>query len=215
MWGSSRHMGAVDIFQDVYHPAVDSRLQLVETPHFLVRDLVSGEILHLAVTPYANNVAKGTLFNDGQELQQLVVVEDMALSDSLQRVCAAQQWADMQRIYTSFFFDRSSGHWLHHEGGQAQETAFRINAAKEALSRLGGFRYKFGTSKRARIMVFQSLILSTLYSGLESMVKSSAEYKRLDVCLLAFVRKLMREAATSKTVTDATIVVSWFVSFCD
>ena len=61
MWGSSRHMGAVDIFQDVYHPAVDSWLQPVESPHFLVRDLVSGEILHLAITSYANDVAKGTL----------------------------------------------------------------------------------------------------------------------------------------------------------
>ena len=100
----------------------------------------------------------------------MVVAEDMALSDSLQRFCAAQHtgkqehtvsmrgrgsWADMQRIHTSVFLDRSSGHWLHQEGGQAQETVFRIHAAKEAWSRLGGFRYKFGTSKRARIMVFK------------------------------------------------------------
>ena len=31
------------IFQDVYHPALDSWLQLVESPDFLVRDPVSGE----------------------------------------------------------------------------------------------------------------------------------------------------------------------------
>ena len=61
---------------------------------------------------------KGTLFNDGQELQQLVLAEDMALSDSLQRICTAQHtgkqehtlsmrgrgsWADMQHIYTPGF----------------------------------------------------------------------------------------------------------------
>ena len=51
--------------------------------------------------------------------------------------------------------------------------------------------------------MFKSLILSTLESGLETMVVSLAEYKRLDVCILGFVRKLMRAEATSKTVTDA------------
>ena len=65
-------------------------LQLVESPHFLVRDLVSGEILDLSITSVADNVAKETLFNDGQELQQLFFAEDMALSDSLQRICTAQ-----------------------------------------------------------------------------------------------------------------------------
>ena len=50
-------------------------------------------------------------------------------------------------------------------------------------------------------MVFKSLILSTLYSGLGTMVMSPAEYKWLDVCILGFVRKLMRGTATSKTVT--------------
>ena len=64
-------------------------------------------------------------------------------------------------------------------------------------------------------MVFKSLILSTLKSGLETTVMSMAEYKRLNDCILGFLRKLMREAATSKTVTDATMAVSWFVSFCD
>ena len=38
---------------------------------------------------------------------------------------------------------------------------------------------------------------------LETMVMSLAEYKRLDVCILGFVRKLVRGTATSKTVTDA------------
>ena len=32
---------------------------------------------------------------------------------------------------------------------------------------------------------------------------TSAEHKRLDVCILGFVRNLMRGAATSKTVTGA------------
>ena len=32
---------------------------------------------------------------------------------------------------------------------------------------------------------------------------SLADYKRLDVCVLGFVRKLMRGTATSKTVTDS------------
>ena len=45
------------------------------------------------------------------------------------------------------------------------------------VSRLGGFWYKSGTSNRARIMVFKSLILSTLYNGLETMFMSPAEYK--------------------------------------
>ena len=35
------------------------------------------------------------------------------------------------------------------------------------------------------------------------MVMSPAEYKRLDVCILGLVRKLMRGPATSKTVTDS------------
>ena len=47
-------------------------------------------------------------------------------------------------------------------------------------------------------MVFKSLILSTLYIGLETMVVSPPEYKRLDVGILGFARKLMRGAATSK-----------------
>ena len=52
-------------------------------------------------------------------------------------------------------------------------------------------------------MVFKSLILRTIYSGLKTMVMTPAGYKRLDVCILGFVRKLMHGAATSKTVTDA------------
>ena len=83
-------MGAVDTFQDVYHPAVDSWLRLVESLDFVVCDFVSGEILDLSITSYADDVAKGTLFSDGQELQQLVLAEDMAFSDSLQKICAAQ-----------------------------------------------------------------------------------------------------------------------------
>ena len=35
-------------------------------------------------------------------------------------------------------------------------------------------------------MVFKSLILSTLYSGLETMVTSPGEYIRMDVCILGF-----------------------------
>ena len=216
--------GAVDIFQDVYHPAVDSWLQRVESADFLVRDPVSGEMLDLCITSNADDVTKGKLFKDGQELQQLILAEDMVLSDSLQRICTAQHtgkqehtvsmwgrgsWADMQRIYTAGLLTggvvtsiKYLGSWLHHEGRQAQEITFRINAAKEAWSRLGGFWYKSGTSKRARIMVFKSLILSTLFCGLETMVMSPAEYQRLDVCILGFVRKLMRGTATSKTVTD-------------
>ena len=60
------------------------------------------------------------------------------------------------------------------------------------------FWLQAGTSKRARIVFFKSLIPGTLYSRLETMVMSPAEYKRLDVCILGFVRKLMRGAATSK-----------------
>ena len=53
---------------------------------------------------------------------------------------------------------------------------------------------------------------------------SLAEYKRLDVCILGFVWKLMRGAATSKTVTDAgtkyplgtrAMAVDGLVSFCE
>ena len=80
---------------------------------------MSGEILDVSITSHADDVAKGTLFNDGQELQLLVLAEDMALSDSLHRIYTAQHtgkqehtlsmrgrgsWADMQRIYTSGFF---------------------------------------------------------------------------------------------------------------
>ena len=85
-------MGAVDTFQDVCHLAVDGGL-LASTggiPSLPGARPVSGEILDLSITSYADDVAKGTLFSDGQELQQLVLAEDMALSDSLQRICTAQ-----------------------------------------------------------------------------------------------------------------------------
>ena len=107
------------ICHDVYHPVLDSWLQLVETPDFLVRGPVSGETLNLSITCHADDVAKGKLFKYGEDLQHMVLVEEMAVSDSLQRVCTAQHtgkqehivsmrgrvsWADMQRIYTAFFF---------------------------------------------------------------------------------------------------------------
>ena len=133
----------------------------MESLDFLVRDFVSGGILDLSITSYADDVANCTLFNDGQELQQLVLAEDMALSDSLQRICTAQHtgkqehtvsmrgrgsWADMQRIYTSGFLTgrvatsiKCLGCWLHHEGRQAQAIAFRVDGPKEAWSRSGVF----------------------------------------------------------------------------
>ena len=145
-----------DIFQNVHRPTLDSWRQQVESPDFLVRDPVSGETLDLSITSCADDVANGKLFKYGQYLQQLVLAEDMLLSESLQRVCTAQHtgnqehivsmrgrhsWADMQRIYTAGFLTGRVatsitylGSWLHHEGRQAQEIAFRINAAKEAWS---------------------------------------------------------------------------------
>ena len=61
-------------------------------------------------------MVKGTLIKYKQDLKQLVLAEDKVLSDSLQRICAAQNidnqehtvsmrgrgsWADMQRIRTA------------------------------------------------------------------------------------------------------------------
>ena len=100
-----------------------------------VRDPVSGETLDLSITSYADDVAKGKLFQEGQGLQQLVLAEDMAFSESLQRICTAQHtgkqehtgckrggssWADMQRIETAGFLTgreatsiKYFGSWLH------------------------------------------------------------------------------------------------------
>ena len=153
----------------MYHPAVDSWLQRVESLAFLVRDPVSGEILDPSITSYADDVAKGKLFKDGQELQQLVLAEGMVLSDSHQRICTAWHtgkqehtvsvrgrgsWDDVQRICTAVFLTgrvatsiKRLESWLHHEGRQAQEITLRTDAVKEAWSRLGGLWYKSGTSK--------------------------------------------------------------------
>ena len=64
-------------------------------------------------------------------------------------------------------------HHHHREVRQVQEITFRVNAAKEAWSTLGGCWQKSGTSKRARI---NGLILSTLK---RTMVMSIAEYKTI------------------------------------
>ena len=85
---------------------------------FLVPDPVSGETSDLSIISVPDDVAKGELFKDGQDLQQLVRAEDVVLSESLQRICTAQHtgkqehtvsmrgrgsWADMERIYTAVF----------------------------------------------------------------------------------------------------------------
>ena len=98
---------AVDIFQDVYHHAVDSWLQLVESRDFPVRDPVSGEILDLSITSHADDVVKGELFKDGQELQQLVLAEYRAPSDSFQRVCTAQHTGKKEHTLSM----RGRGSW--------------------------------------------------------------------------------------------------------
>ena len=153
--------GAVDMFQDVCHPAVGSWHQLVESPGFLVRDPVSGEILDLSITSHADDVAQGKLFKDGQELQQLVLAEDMALSDSPSEnfvqlsfgkqehtvsVRGRDSWADMQRIYTAGFLTarvatsiKYLGCWLHHEGRQAQEITFSHQRCKRSMVMFGSF----------------------------------------------------------------------------
>ena len=74
-------------------------------------------------------------------------------------------WADMQRIYTSGSLTgrvatsiTNLGCWLHHEGSQA--IAFRrLNAAKEAWSRSGGFLvqiWHFQTSVHHGVQKFDS-----------------------------------------------------------
>ena len=113
--------GAVDIIQDVYHPAANSWLQLVKSPDFLVRDPVSEETLHLPITSFAHDVGKGKLFKDGQDLQHPVLAENMALTDSLQRICTAQGTGKQE--HTVSMRGRVGGHAAHLHGGVFDRTS--------------------------------------------------------------------------------------------
>ena len=54
--------------------------------------------MDLSITSFADDVAKGKLFKDGQELQQMVLAEYMALSNFLQRICTAQHIGKKENI---------------------------------------------------------------------------------------------------------------------
>ena len=152
-------MAAVDIFQDVYHPAVDEWMAALTSPRLVVRDPLFQEDLDLSLTSYADDVAKGKLFTHGEDLLQQVQAEDRGLSDALQRICTAQNvdkqehtvsmrgrgaWTEMQRVYQPGFLTgqvaasiKYLGCWLHHEGRQAAEITYRIKMAKNGMVSVG------------------------------------------------------------------------------
>ena len=126
--------GAVDIFQD----SVSSCGGLLAATGGIPGLPESRDFLNLSITSNADDVAKGKLFKDGQELQQMVLAGDMALSDSLQRrLWSSAHWQAKThceharsglltgRVATSIKY---LGCWLHREGRQAQEITSRINA---------------------------------------------------------------------------------------
>ena len=171
--GSSRHHRGSWLFPEVYHPAVGSWLQLVESTDFLVRDPVSGELWTYPSPPTQTMRPRGKLFKDGQDLQQLVLVEGHGpLRRPSEKLYSTEHWqaglvGGRAAHWHGAVFDRTSGH----EHQIFRETGFVMRGdtrkrspststlAKEAWSLLGVILvqiWHLETSAHHDVQVFDS-----------------------------------------------------------
>ena len=216
-------------FLSVYHPAIDmwnaqcNRLEQgtqLEAP-----DLISGLQVDTSLSTFADDVARTHMLPRIADFTPTVRSLDASLDASLGPLCMGQNHdkkellvrlmgsgaqVAMQRIYHGRIRFRGRcqrvckylGSLLHHSGATTPEISKRIAVAKRNWSILHKFWHAKGVAAPHRRLVFHAMVVSPLYSCLETLQTHKGDNSRLERVLAALGRKFLQGRACVKPDQD-------------
>eukprot|EP00434_Breviolum_minutum_P031879 symbB.v1.2.028194.t1/scaffold2897.1/size67685/5 len=217
---------ASDMFLEVYHPQID--IWNAAMPQISVQDPISNFIVDVSLATYADDVSKVLECHGADDLVHKVVFLNDQFDDALQTVGMAQNHDKQEHV--PFFAGQGAhqhykhvlehqnalpgkcgrsarylGGRQHHLDNAEEELEARHRAARVSWATFGKLWSRSGLPRRALCIIFAGTVVSALLSGLEALVLSSAQLRRLDSIILTYGRKLMRGAACKKEVLDGAI----------
>lgn len=217
---------ASDMFLEVYHPQID--VWNAAMPQICVQDPISNFIVDVSLATYADDVSKVLECHGADDLVHKVAFLNDQFDDALQTVGMAQNHDKQEHV--PFFAGQGAhqhykhvlehqnalpgkcgrsarylGGRQHHLDNVEEELEARHRAARVSWATFGKLWSRSELPRRALCIIFAGTVVTALLSGLEALVLSSAQLRRLDSIILTYGRKLMRGAACQKEVLDGAI----------
>ena len=217
---------ASSMFLEVYHPCLDDWLdgirQKLPDTGVQVVDPINDVEVDVSVSSYADDVAKLSVFARPSEMPTVVGVLNGELDRALATATMAQN-KDKQEHVVSFSGKGSHDNFRWALGGQLlpgtttthskylggiqhfkhcadHELDEREHAARSSWLAMGRFWSRSGLPRSAICIVFAGMVVAPLLSGLEALVLTMSQFRRLDAFIQKYGRKLMRGAACEKQV---------------
>ena len=217
-------------FLAVYHPPLDEwndRCRRMEHGgQFVLRDPVSGLQVDTALSTFADDVARTHVvpriadFSPTMQtldshfdacLGRLHMGQNHDKKELLVRLMGKGAQLAMQRIYHGHIQVRGRcqrvckylGSLLHHSGATSPEVSNRIAVAKRNWAIMRKFWFTRGVAASQRRLVFLAMVVSPLYSGIETLQTHDGDNVRLGRVLAALARKFCQGRACLKPHEDA------------
>ena len=210
---------ACSLFLEVYHPPLDKWLRETQQPELLVVDPVSGRLVDISVSSYADDVARCSVSESSEELYLHLSYSNEVLDKELLEIGLQQNTEKQEHVVffagsgsQSFLVDvykdgllpgracvnaKYLGGWRHFKGSNDFEIRARRRAAEVGFYSMGKFWTR--NSGRAAHVVFSAMVRNAALSGLECLVLTDSEYRQLDATICKFSRKVLRGDACRKT----------------
>ena len=210
---------ACSLFLEVYHPPLDKWLRETQQPELLVVDPVSGRLVDISVSSYADDVARCSVSESSEELYLHLSYSNEVLDKELLEIGLQQNTEKQEHVVffagsgsQSFLVDvykdgllpgracvnaKYLGGWRHFKGSNDFEIRARRRAAEVGFYSMGKFWSR--NSGRAALVVFSAMVRNAALSGLECLVLTDPEYRQLDATICKFSRKVLRGDACRKT----------------
>ena len=208
---------AAQLFVEVYNPCLDrvrSRLAELEPPGMFVKwDVVNNQSVDVSLSSYADDVANKLTGHSALDMADKNADINAALDRELGSAGLAQNRDKQEHVplfagpgtreqYKTIFRNnmlagkvcrdaRYLGSRYDMHGSLREELQRRVAAAQLGWVTFGRFWSRSSAAKRAKLTLFQSMVHTSLLSGLECFVLQKGDYEKLDRVLLKFARKLM------------------------
>ena len=210
-------------FLEVYHPAIDQWRDRTAEQELHMQDPVSQDVLDVSISTYADDVARCTVADCSESMAAELVNSNDILDRSLGSI-GVQQNVDKQEhvaffagVGSSVFYEdvykhgvlpgkrctcaKYLGGYKQFKGSNHCELGARKAAVERGFYTMGRF-WSRNKSLRPAAMVFGAMVRGVAFSGLEALLLSESEYKRLDSIVNKFARKVLRGAACKRTLQE-------------
>ena len=220
--------GAADAFHKVYHKRIDKwsnhlRAELLQEALIFKAPPAAPDLflspVFMGLTTYADDVRVTSITTEPVHTWSRVMANNAALDNALDEM--AQNTAKQEhsvffagqraRQYMAALNGKVRASWLDTTGRSylgphldimgsiRPELERRRAAAFRTWNRFPPVWFRAGIPLRVRHLFFQALVVSILYTGLESLRLRSPDYEYLDRFILGLGRKMMRGKATIRT----------------